>query len=125
LSPYTTLFRSLGSVPHLLDDDLLDGPLPVRRVAPDLASLVRVVGPELTERSMTTASAQRGTGVKAARFGPRMLVLADEHGQVAGTLPHVDESLTPQALGLTIVHLLADRLDEPSDVSVRLTVDEH
>ena len=115
----------LGAVPHLVDEQLLDGPLPVRRVAPDLASLVRVVGPELTERAMATASAQRGAGGSVARFGPRLLVLADEHGQVAGTLPHVDESLTPQALGVTVVHLLADRLDEPSDVSLRLTVDEH
>src|SRR5690606_23017704 len=90
----------------------------------DLPSLVRVVGPELTERAMATASAQRSAAGAIARFGPRLLVIADEHGEVAGTLPQVDESLTPEALGVTVVHLLADRLHEPSDVKIRLTVDE-
>ncbi|WP_413453004.1 type VII secretion protein EccCa [Georgenia phoenicis] len=116
-------WAALGAVPHLVDDELLDGPVPVRRVTPDLASLIRVVGPELAERAQRVASAQRSSAGPIARFGPRMLVLADEHGEVAGTLPHVDEALTPAALGVTVVHLLADRLDEPSDVAVRVTVD--
>ncbi|MEE6281245.1 type VII secretion protein EccCa [Georgenia sp. MJ170] len=117
-------WAAVGAVPHLVDEELFDGPLPVRRVARDLPSLVRVVGPHLTERAMATASAQRSAGGAIARFGPRLLVIADEHGEVASTLPHVDESLTPEALGVTVVHLLADRLHEPSDVKIRLTVDD-
>lgn len=114
-------WAALGAVPHLVDDELLDGPSSVRRVAPDLSSLVRVVGPLLADRAQAAAQAQRHAS--AARLGPRLLVVADEHGTVAGSLPHADESLRLADLGVTVVHLLDDRLQEPSDVALRLTVD--
>lgn len=112
----------LGALPHLVDDALFDGPAAARRVAPDLAHLVRLVGPDLVDRAQAAARSQRG-GAGTAVLGPRLLVLADEHGGVAGALPLPDVAVGAAELGVTVVHVLADRLDEPSDVAVRVTVD--
>lgn len=115
----------LGALPHVVDDDLFDGPAAARRVAPDLAGLVRVLGPDLVDRAQAAARSRRGMGGDVSGYGARLLVLADEHGQVAGSLPLPDVAVGLADLGITVVHLLEDRLDEPSDVAVRLTVDEH
>ncbi|NMR21608.1 type VII secretion protein EccCa [Cellulomonas fimi] len=117
-------WAALGGLPHLVDDELFDGPAAARRVAADLPGLVRVIGPDLVARAQSAAQARRGMGGEVARYGPRLLVLADEHGQVAGRLPGPDAALGLTDLGVTVVHLLSDRLHEPSDVSVRLTVDD-
>lgn len=116
----------LGAVPHLVDDALFDGPVSARRVAADLPGLVRVVGPGLVDRAQAAARVMRGgSGVTAgAAYESRLLVLADGHGDVAGVLPPVDAALGLADLGVTVVHLLADRLHEPSDTALRLTVDD-
>lgn len=115
----------LDAVPHLVDERLRDGPVPARRVAPDLGRLARVLGGDLVDRAQAAAQARRGGGTgDASAYGPRLLVVTDEHGEVARELPTLDAALGPAALGITVVHLLADRRDEPSEASVRLTVDE-
>ena len=120
----------LGALPHLIDAALLDGPVPARRVAGDLAGLARVLGPNLAARARAAARSGRGglgglggSGGATAALGPRLVVVADEHGQTAGTLPTGDPAFGLAELGACVVHLLADRLDEPSDVALRLTVD--
>lgn len=114
----------LGAVPHVVDDGLLDGPVPARRVAADLRRLVRVLGPDLADRAQAAARSTRGLGGDVARYGARLVVVADEHGQVATRLPLPDATAGLAGLGVTVVHLLADRLHEPSDVALRLTVDD-
>ncbi|QHT57426.1 type VII secretion protein EccCa [Cellulomonas sp. H30R-01] len=114
----------LGAVPHVVDDTLFDGPVAARRVAGDLAGLVRVVGPTLVDRAQAAARARRGGGMgDGAAFAARLLVLSDDHGDVAQVLPAVDAALRPADLGVTVVHLVEDRRHEPSDTAVRLTVD--
>ena len=114
----------LGALPHLVDDEQFDGPAPARRIGPDLPSLMRVVGPELASRAQAAARSQRGMSAGVAGLGARMLVLADEHGDVARALPGPDAALGLPELGVTVVHLLADRLHEPSEVALRVTFDD-
>lgn len=114
----------LGTLPHAVDDGLLDGPVAARRVAADLPRLARVLGGDLTDRAQAVARSQRGAVRGVAAHLPRLVVLADEHGAVASGLPVPDASVGLGDLGVTVVHVLADRLHEPSDTSVRITVDE-
>lgn len=105
-------------LPHAQDPSLFDGPVPARRVARDLAGLAAVLGSDLTDRTQA-ASAARRRGQKAADV-PRLVVLADDHGGVSSRLPVPDASLHGRELGITVVHLLDDRLQEPDDVDIRI-----
>jgi len=51
------------------------------------------------------------------------VIFLDDYGQVASTLPVPDAELTLRDLSVTTVHLLSDRLHEPSDVTVRVMID--
>src|SRR5215212_6228959 len=53
----------------------------------------------------------------------RMVIFLDDYGQVASALPVPDAELTLRDLSVTTVHLLSDRLHEPSDVTVRIMID--
>lgn len=109
-------------LPHTVDARLFDGPVPARRIAPTTHDLLRVLGGELADRAQTAAAAKRSLG----RSGPtplsRLVVFCDDHGRLASTLPIPDADLRLQDLQVTTVHLLSDRLHEPSDVTVRITV---
>jgi len=113
-------WAGLDLLPHTQDPDVFDGPVPARRVAPDLGTLSRVLGRTLGERLQHARAARRtgATVVPAAR----LLVVADDHGARAGTLavPGGD----PRALGIAVVHLVDDQLDEPEDVDVRIVLGE-
>jgi len=52
-----------------------------------------------------------------------LVIFLDDYGQVASTLPVPDAELTLRDLSVTTVHLLSDRLHEPSDVTVRVMID--
>lgn len=107
--------------PHTVDARLFDGPVPARRVAPDATSLLRVLGAELTDRAQRAAAARRTPG--GAVLGSRLVVWCDDHGRVAAPVGVPDAELSLAELGVTVVHLLSDRLHEPSEVSLRITVD--
>ncbi|MCL2455462.1 MAG: type VII secretion protein EccCa [Micrococcales bacterium] len=109
-------WQGLDLLPHLHDPRLFDGPVPARRVAPDLHELMGVIGTEIADR--LTASARR-----AAPDLPRLLVVTDDHGRHATPLP-LPPGATLAGLGVTVVHLLADPMHEPSDVDLRLTLGE-
>lgn len=114
-------WQGLDLLPHLQDPDLFDGPVPARRVAPDLASLAHVLGSTLTDRLQHAHSTKR-TG--STRSQPsRLVVVVDDHGRRASRLA-VGAGATLQELGVTVVHLISDRLDEPSDLDLRITVAE-
>lgn len=105
-------------LPHAQDTELFDGPVPARRVAQSMAALGQVLGQGLTDR-LQQAHSSRRTGSTAAA-PPRLLVVADEHGRHASGLPGTGASYAD--LGVTVIHLLADRLDEPTEVDLRITV---
>ncbi|MFC7403985.1 type VII secretion protein EccCa [Georgenia alba] len=110
-------WQGVDLLPHAQDPELFDGPVPARRVAPDMESLARVLGEELAARSQHATSTRRSG---ARRSDPaRLVILVDDHGRRASTLP---VSATLAELGITVIHVLADRMDEPDNVDVRLNV---
>ncbi len=113
-------------LPHLIDDGLRDGPIGARRVARDLRELSTLLSADLSVRAHFAAEARRGMAetTESARLAQRLLVVADSRDSVAETLPLPDAALNPAAAGITVVHLVTDRLHEPSDLRVRITVDE-
>ncbi|MEV7972097.1 type VII secretion protein EccCa [Cellulomonas sp. NPDC089187] len=115
-----TDWAGLDLLPHVQDPDVFDGPVPARRVAPDLPTLSRVLGRTLGER-LQHARAARRTGAVSAPAA-RLVVVTDDHGGRAQALavPGAD----PRALGICTVHLVDAQLDEPEDVDIRIVLDQ-
>ncbi|ANP49564.1 S-DNA-T family DNA segregation ATPase FtsK/SpoIIIE [Streptomyces griseochromogenes] len=111
-------------LPHVLDPDEQDGPVAARRIAPGLAQLARVIGADLKKRSSYAAEVRRGLSDRSAlSLGSRLLVVSDEYGDNAAELPRPDTAVDLGDMGVTVLHLLAEQVHEPDQVSVRITVD--
>ncbi|MGW2628502.1 type VII secretion protein EccCa [Streptomyces chattanoogensis] len=111
-------------LPHLLDADQLDGPVAARRIAPSAPQLARQLGPELRRRASYAAEVRRGLSDNdALSMTSRLLVVADGHGEDAVDLPRPDEAVGLREMGVTVLHLLEQRVQEPGHVAVRITVD--
>ncbi|MFG2286547.1 type VII secretion protein EccCa [Streptomyces sp. NPDC048595] len=111
-------------LPHLLDTEQLDGPVAARRIAPSTIQLARQLGPELRRRASYAAEVRRGlSGKDALSMTSRLLVVADGHGEDAVDLPRPDEAVGLREMGVTVVHLVERRVQEPGHVGVRITVD--
>lgn len=117
-------WTGFDALPHVIDGGLFDGPLPARRVAADVAGLAAVLGEDLADRAQLAATAKRSVGNTAGTAVPRLVVLIDDRGQVASSLPVPDADLSLADVQVTAIHLLTDRLHEPSDVTVRIAVDD-
>ncbi|MGO1770852.1 MAG: type VII secretion protein EccCa, partial [Microbacterium sp.] len=114
-------WRGLDLLPHVHDLGLFDGPVPARRIARDVAGLGGVIGAELADRTQA-ASAARRRGSDLADLS-RLVVVLDEHGGNASSVPLPDASMSQRDLGIVQIHLLDDRLQEPADVDLRIEVD--
>ncbi|MYT16185.1 DNA segregation ATPase FtsK/SpoIIIE, S-DNA-T family [Streptomyces sp. SceaMP-e96] len=111
-------------MPHLLDTEQYDGPVAARRIAPSAPQLARLLGPELRRRASYAAEVRRGlSGKDALSLTSRLLVVADGHGADAVDLPRPDEAVGLREMGVTVLHLLEQRVQEPGQVGVRITVD--
>ncbi|MEU0137011.1 type VII secretion protein EccCa [Streptomyces sp. NPDC006296] len=111
-------------LPHLLDAEQLDGPVAARRTAPSTPQLARRLGPELRRRASYAAEVRRGlAGQDALSMSSRLLVVADGHGEDAVDLPRPDDAVGLREMGVTVLHLLEQRVQEPGDVGIRLTVE--
>ncbi|MFE0377882.1 type VII secretion protein EccCa, partial [Streptomyces inhibens] len=111
-------------MPHLLDTEQYDGPVAARRIAPSAPQLARLLGPELRRRASYAAEVRRGlSGKDALSMSSRLLVVADGHGEDAVDLPRPDEAVGLREMGVTVLHLLEQRVQEPGHVGVRITVD--
>lgn len=111
-------------MPHLLDTEQFDGPVAARRIAPSAPQLARQLGPELRRRASYAAEVRRGlSGKDALSLTSRLLVVADGHGEDAVDLPRPDEAVGLREMGVTVLHLLEQRVQEPGQVGVRITVD--
>ncbi|WP_231556447.1 type VII secretion protein EccCb [Cryobacterium sp. MLB-32] len=115
-------WRGVDLLPHFVDESTFDGPVPARRVAPDTPSLRKVLGQELGDRAQLAATAKRSGTNGAVAENSRLIIFVDDYGHVASALPVPDADLTPTDLQITMIHLLSDRLHEPSDVTIRVTV---
>ena len=110
-------------LPHVVDPDLYDGPVPARRIAGSAAGLIRVLGQDLADRAQLVASARRSGSQLPGVDNPRLVIFLDDYRRVASRVPVPDAELTLRDLSITTVHLLSDRLHEPSDVTVRIMID--
>lgn len=111
-------------LPHLLDNEEFDGPVAARRIAPSAPQLARQLGPDLRRRASYAAEVRRGlSGKDALSMTSRLLVVADGHGQDAVDLPRPDEAVGLREMGVTVLHLLEQRVQEPGQVGVRISVE--
>lgn len=114
-------WRGLDLLPHASAAIPGPGAIAARRVAPDLPGLLSLIGDELRDR-IASASASRRSG---RRTKPARLILFIDEGTDAATpLPRLDSALDLTDLGITVVHVVDDRLKEPSSVVARVTVTE-
>ncbi|UGY93028.1 type VII secretion protein EccCa [Streptomyces gobiensis] len=111
-------------LPHTLDPEAYDGPVSARRIAAGAGQLGKGLAPELRQRAAYAAEVRRGlAGREALAMAKRLLVVSDGHGEVAHELSRPDEAVPLRDMGVTMLHLLAERIHEPGQVSVRITVD--
>ncbi|MFF4736411.1 type VII secretion protein EccCb [Streptomyces sp. NPDC001262] len=111
-------------LPHTLDPEEHDGPVSARRIAPELGRLARLINRDLRERASYAAEVRRGlAGKDALQMQSRLLVVSDEYGSDARELPLPDEAVGLPEMGVTVLHLVAERVQEPGHVSLRITVD--
>ena len=111
-------------LPHLLDPERRDGPTEARRIAPGLDRLAGALAADLGARATYAAEARRGIDAGGAlALAPRLLVVHDAGGDVAKDLPLPDQAVPAPDMGVTVLHLVGDRLREPEEVAVRVTVD--
>lgn len=101
-------------LPHVLMPDKWDGPVRARRIAADGFELATLLREELVGR-VSRAVPQRG-GVVALE-SLLVAVLDSPSGPARGLL-------STSAPGLVTVAVVGDRLHEPSDTTLRLTVDD-
>ncbi|GLY92141.1 type VII secretion protein EccCa [Actinoallomurus iriomotensis] len=111
--------------PHLLAPERHDGRIKARLIAPDPPAVADLLRDELRERASYAAEIRRGLGMgrETLAMTRRLLVVHDTFGQVATDLIRPDEAASAHEMGVSVLHLVADRLQEPSQVSVRVTVD--
>jgi DNA segregation ATPase FtsK/SpoIIIE, S-DNA-T family len=112
-------------LPHLVDTEQRDTAGPLRRIATDPRMLTDLLSRELGRRASAAGPARRntgGSGTDSARMMSRLLLFIDSHGEEAHSLQLPDRAATAASLGMTVVHLVEDRLQEPDEVSVRVTV---
>ncbi|RAX20317.1 cell division protein FtsK [Actinomyces sp. Z5] len=115
------VWEGVARLPHLRIHGVFDGPVAMRRVGADQQDLERVLRPEIAAAAKAAAQVARmGTG-GVQRRRTRLLAVVDAEGP-AQSLAIPDASLRAQDVGATVLHLVTDRLDEPSDPSLRLTV---
>ena len=112
-------------LPHVQDPEKQQGPTPFRRIAETPLKLSQLLADDLGERVQWATESRRGSVdfEDRRRLTRRLLVLHDTYGDVAAEVrPQADDSLVPGELGVTVLHLVADRLQEPSSVTMRITV---
>lgn len=111
----------LARLPHLRMNGVFDGPVSRRRVAPTQPALEQLLREEIHEASRQAARLNRTGGRKARTTGPRLLAVVEQEGP-SSPLTVPDNALDTAAIGATVLYLVTDRLHEPSDPSLRLTV---
>ncbi|GAA4775562.1 type VII secretion protein EccCa [Citricoccus nitrophenolicus] len=114
----------LELLPHLDDNSAKHFTGPVKLIAPDPESLEDLLDADLQFRSKVTGENTK-FGDELLR-GPallsRLIVIVDRYGQTAEDISFGDSHFGLQARAITAIHLCEDRLQEPSEVSYRITL---
>ncbi len=114
-------WRGFDLLPHVSATVVPAGQVAARRIAPTLAELLSLLGDELRDR-VASAAATRRTGRRTKPA--RLVIFIDEGTDAASALPRLDPALDLADLGITVVHVVDDRLKEPSAVAARVTLDD-
>jgi len=115
-----TEWHGLDLLPHVSAPVVPAGQIAARRIAPTLPELLALLGDELRDRVASAAATRRsGRRTKPAR----LVIFIDEGTDAASPLPRLDSALDLADLGITVVHVVDDRLKEPSAVSARVTLE--
>ncbi|WP_246840060.1 type VII secretion protein EccCa [Auritidibacter sp. NML130574] len=111
----------LRRVPHILDQrqPTQRGPLP--RLAPSMPELAKLLKQDLAHRYQSSAESRRNTiHAKILQTAVPRLIIIDltrsrsvENFSVPGTE-------TSHQLGVTVIHAVAEQLDEPGEISARI-----
>ncbi|MET1155528.1 type VII secretion protein EccCa [Arthrobacter sp.] len=109
-------------LPHLADQKQAHATGPVRRMARSVDELGAVLADELNRRAVVAAESSKNLK-GASQHLPRLLVLADCYGTLPEDLVLPDRHAGLAQLGITVVYLVADRGQEPGEVSVRVSQD--
>jgi S-DNA-T family DNA segregation ATPase FtsK/SpoIIIE len=114
------LWDSVKWLPHALDEQRGDGPLPRRLVAATVFELAQLLAEELEQRG---EELQRRRGRPPGPGTRRLVVIVDGEFQssLSGFDPGAGRSLAD--LGIHLVVLLASQREEPETVDERLLVD--
>ena len=118
---YADDWALLDLVGHLQLTDTFDGPVNARRVAPDLARMWVLLEPWMTARASAVAAERRTGRRSVSERLPRLVLFVDHGTETARATVTPERESTLRELGITVIHLVDDRLKEPSDVSVRIT----
>jgi DNA segregation ATPase FtsK/SpoIIIE, S-DNA-T family len=111
-------------LPHVLDPQTRDGTVAARRIAADPDALHGLLHDELTNRAAQAGELRRSlTDREGIGRLHRLLVVHDTYASAARGLACPDPNLSTADMGATVLHLVADRLQEPEQVAIRITVD--
>ena len=114
----------VSRLPHLRVHGAFDGPTALRRTGATVDDLTPILRPELVEASRAAARIPRGPrGNRLPLTRARLLAVVEDSGP-AREIALPDSGVGAADLGVTEIHLVTDRLQEPSDPAVRLTVQE-
>ncbi|WP_029068082.1 type VII secretion protein EccC [Jonesia quinghaiensis] len=115
-------WAGIDGLPHLRMD-AWDGPVLARRIAPDMATLGELIAAETAARAQR-AIARSHLPAQAGNTEVPLILLVDATALPAGRfpLPVGIESLAQ--LGITVITMVKDRIDEPEDTSLRITVQQ-
>ena len=114
-------WQGLDLLPHVSATVVPAGQIAARRIAPTVPELLTLLSDELRDR-VAWAAATRRSGRRAKPA--RLVIFIDEGTDAASPLPRLDSALDLADLGITVVHVVDDRLKEPSAVSARVTLAE-
>ena len=112
-------WQGFDLLPHASAVHPQPGQAGARRIAPTVSDLLALLSDELRDRVASAAATRRsGRRTKPAR----LVMFIDEGADAATPLPRLDSALDLADLGITVIHIVDDRLKEPSAVSARVTL---
>ncbi|MFT4199270.1 MAG: type VII secretion protein EccCa [Gordonia sp. (in: high G+C Gram-positive bacteria)] len=106
--------------PHVLDPENFDGPMNRRRITYTHVELAQTLGAVISERAADAA--QSKSGVAHSPFIVVVVDLDGSNGQQPLALFPAGSS--PESCGVCVITQTRERINEPSEISLRITVGE-
>lgn len=113
-------WSGLDLLPHVSVDGTWDGPMQARRIGSSVREVCAVMADDLADRY------SHATGRRANEPSPHatVLMIEDYRDSATPALAVPGVSLPARELGFVHIALVEDRLDEPSNTDLRITVGE-